>query len=220
MNSPAPPAHRADDEADHRLVVVALHGFTRGPEHLNALAGACAERGWASVRPRLAPSWAPVLMNSRRHLCIVAERLAPRLSGHPVVVVGHSAGAAAGSWLAARWAAEGLDLRGIVMVDGNDSPNGLIMASWPALEGLGVRGVLAPPGPCNRDGRLQRFLDEKRPGSTVVIPGSGHGDIEQDDSAVYRWACRDASTHHTRRMVLAAVMDGVDELARGAPRCT
>jgi pimeloyl-ACP methyl ester carboxylesterase len=132
-----------------------------------------------------------------------------------VVVVGHSAGAAAGARLAARWVGHGVDVRGIVMVDGNDSPNGLIWASWPSLDGIGVRGVLAPPSPCNREGRLQRFLDERRPGCAVVIPGSGHGDIEQVDSAVYRWACGDASTVETRHAVLTAALDAVDHLLTG-----
>jgi pimeloyl-ACP methyl ester carboxylesterase len=193
-------------------VIVLLHGFTRGPEHLAALAAACTQRGWSCVRPPLAPVWAPVLMNSRRHLDRVGARLAPRLTGRPVVVVGHSAGAAAGSWLATRWVGQGVDVRGIVMVDGNDSPNGLIQASWPSLDGIGVRGVLAPPSPCNREGRLERFLEERRPGCTVVIPGSGHGDIEQVASAVYRWACRDASTDDVRRTVLVAALDAVDDL--------
>lgn len=151
-------------------------------------------------------------MNSRRHLDGVGARLAPRLAGHPVVVVGHSAGAAAGAWLGTRWVDQGVDVRGIVMVDGNDSPNGLIESSWPSLDGVAVRGVLAPPSPCNREGRLERFLEERRPGCTVVIPGSGHGDIEQVESAVYRWACRDTSTADVRRTVLTAVLDTVDDL--------
>lgn len=80
--------------------VVALHGFTRGPEHLVSFSEACQRRGWACLMPAVAPRWFPILMNHRRHLSTVARRLVAsrRLAG-PVVIVGHSAGAAAGSWM-------------------------------------------------------------------------------------------------------------------------
>lgn len=193
-------------------VVVAVHGFTRGPQHLEILARACNDQGWACVRPAAAPRWAPVLMNAASLLSRIATRLAPRLEDRPVVVVGHSAGAAAGSWITADLLDAGVDVRGIVMVDGNDSPNHLILRAMPRLGALPIRGVLAPPSPCNRHGRLQAYLDEHRPGSTTVIPGSGHGDIEMEPSSVYRRACGDDSSLETRHLVLAAVIADVDAL--------
>lgn len=196
-------------------VIVLLHGFTRGPEHLAVLADACRGEGWATVRPRLAPRALPTLMNSARHLDRVAVRLEPRLAGRSVVVVGHSAGAAAGAWLAARWAGAGRRVRGLVLVDGNDSPTRLLERAWPDLDTVPVRAVLAPPGPCNRGGRLERFLGEHRPGVTEVIPGSGHGDIEGVPSSVYRWACGDDASPEVRDRVLRAVVAAVADLAGG-----
>ncbi|MDD2857630.1 MAG: hypothetical protein PHU75_03055 [Candidatus Nanopelagicales bacterium] len=193
-------------------VVVAIHGFTRGPQHLEILARACNDQGWRCVRPAAAPTWAPVVMHSRAHLVRIADRLAPQLRGHEVVVVGHSAGAAAGAWISAALLDAGVEVRGIVMVDGNDSPNHLIEQSLPQLASVPIRAVLAPPSPCNRQGRLQALLDEQRPGSTTVIPGSGHGDIEMEPSAVYRHACGDDSTLETRHQVLATVVSEIDAL--------
>lgn len=196
-------------------VVVLLHGFTREPRHLSGLAEACGQHGWTTVRPALAPPWLPVLMNSAGHLNRVADRLDARLADRAVIVVGHSAGAAAGAWLAARWAGRGREVRGLVLVDGNDSPNHLLERAWPGLEGVPVRAVLAPPGPCNRDGRLELFLAEHRPGVAVVVPGSGHGDIEGSPSAVYRWACRDDSDAAVRSLVRDEVLVAIGALGAG-----
>jgi pimeloyl-ACP methyl ester carboxylesterase len=195
------------------VTILALHGFTRGPQHLNALADACTLRGWSCVRPQVAPRWFSVRMNSRRHLDDLAAELARVCAGQQVVIAGHSAGAASGSWIGMRLLEAGIDLHGLVYIDGNDSPNHLIEMSWPSLETVAIRGVLAPPSPCNRQGRLAAFLDEHRPGSYVVIPASGHGDIEMHDSAVYRRACGDDSSPETKAAVLAAVVDAIAELA-------
>lgn len=173
-------------------------------------------RGWSTVRPALAPSWLPVLMNSSRHLDRIGDRLQARLSGRTVVVAGHSAGAAAGAWLAARWVAQGLPVAGLVLVDGNDSPTGLLARAWPGLEDVPVRAVLAPPSPCNRDGRLERFLAEHRPGAAIVVPDSGHGDIEGSPSAVYRWACGDDTSADVRTIVLAEVLEAVAAVLAGS----
>ncbi len=194
------------------VTVIALHGFTRGPQHLAALAHACEQQGWSCLRPKVASRWFSVRMNSRRHLDRLAVELIRVCAGQQVVIVGHSAGTAAGSWIAMRMVEAGVDLRGLVYVDGNDSPNHLLEKAWPSLESVRIRGVLAPPSPCNRQGRLQSFLAVNRPGEYVVIPGSGHGDIEIDDSAVYRRACGDQSTPETKAAVLAAVIDAIAEL--------
>lgn len=195
------------------LTVVALHGFTRTPRHLAAFSEACQRRGWNCLRPALAPRFWPVLMNSRRHLGEVADRLID--SGHlagAVVIVGHSAGAAAASWMAPRLVDSGVDVLGLVYVDGNDSPNHLIEKAWPRLESLPVRAVMAPPNPCNRDGRLIRFLERERPGSVQVIDGAGHGDIEMQGANVYRRVCGDISGVTEWRAVQGAVLESVGQL--------
>jgi len=195
--------------------VVALHGFTRSPRHLAAFAQACQASEWNCLCPALAPRWFPVLMNDRRHLTSVAKRLATsgRLMG-PVVIVGHSAGAAAGSWIAPKLIDAGVEVRGLVYVDGNDSPNHLIERAWPMLESVPVRAVMAPPSPCNRDGRLAAWLAERRPGCVQVIDGAGHGDFEMASHAVYRRACGDSSGPEQWRAVQFAVLHLVFELTR------
>ena len=64
--------------------VVALHGFTRSPQNLQRLADACSARGWACVRPTLAPRLLPALYMDRRRLTGLAGRLAPSLVGREV----------------------------------------------------------------------------------------------------------------------------------------
>jgi hypothetical protein len=156
-------------------------------------------------------------MNSRRHLDALAAELTRVCAGQQVVIAGHSAGAASGSWIAMRFLEAGIDLRGLVYIDGNDSPNHLLEKAWPSLEGLPILAVLAPPSPCNRQGRLAAYLDEHRPGSYVVIPESGHGDIEIHESQIYRRACGDDSSPATKADVLAAVIDAIAELAPPTP---
>lgn len=193
--------------------VLALHGFTRGPQHLSAFSEACLRAGWNCLRPLVAPRWLPILVNDRGHLARVAERLAAsgRLFG-PVVVVGHSAGAAAGSWMTPVLERAGVDVRGLVFVDGNDSPNHLIQRAWPELHGLPIRAVQAPPSPCNRGGRLAAFLSAHRPGSVTVIPGAGHGDIEMHRGAIYRRVCGDISEPNVWAQVQHAVLTEVAKL--------
>lgn len=196
--------------------VLAIHGFTRGPQHLAAFSEACQRQGWACIRPAVAPRLLPVLMNSRRHLDQVARRLMD--SGHlagRVVLVGHSAGAAAASWMAPRFVAAGVDVRGLVYVDGNDSPNHLITRAWNDLASLPIRAVMAPPNPCNRHGKLASFLDAQRPGSIEVIPGAGHGDIEKSGSAIYRRACGDSSGPGQWKAVQEAVLSAACDLFDG-----
>lgn len=193
--------------------VIALHGFTRGPQHLATFSEACRSRGWSCVRPALAPRWLPILMNDRRHLSNVAHRIVAsrRLTG-PVVVVGHSAGAAAASWIAPKLRESGVNIAGLVYVDGNDSPNHLIERAWESLADVPIRAVMSPPSPCNRRGRLTDFLEKYRPGSVTIVPGAGHGDIEMNGAVVYRSACGDRSGPKEWRAVQRAVLAEIERL--------
>lgn len=200
--------------------VVALHAFTRGPQHLSAFADACRREGWTCVRPVVAPRWLPILTNSPRHIARVAKRLiASGRLDTPVVIVGHSAGAAAGAWMTPILRSAGVDVVGLVFVDGNDSPNHLIERSWAELSDVPIRAVMAPPNPCNRRGRLTAFLEGRRPGSTVTVPGSGHGDLEMLGAGVYRRACGDCSGPSQWRKVQQEVIDAIRTLftASSAP---
>ena len=155
-------------------------------------------------------------MNSRRHLQQIARRLVADVGeGADVVLVGHSAGAAAACPLAVYLAGRGVHVLGIVMVDGADSPNRLIERTLPALRTVPIAGVLAPPNPCNRHGRLAELLGRERPGTFLVIPGSGHGDIEMRDSRVYRSACGDSSDPATRQSVLDHTLSAITAMVGG-----
>ncbi len=193
--------------------VLALHGFTRGPQHLSAFSEACLREGWNCLRPSLAPRWLPILVNSRGHLARVAERLvASGLLSGPVVVVGHSSGAAVGAWIAPILIRSDVDVRGLVFVDGNDSPNHLMEQAWPELQDLPIQAVQAPPSLCNRGGHLADLLSTRRPGSVTVIPGAGHGDIEMHRGEIYRLACGDVSEPKVWAEVQHAVLAEIANL--------
>jgi pimeloyl-ACP methyl ester carboxylesterase len=132
-----------------------------------------------------------------------------------VVLVGHSAGAAAACQLALFLRNSSIPLLGIVLVDGTDSPNKLIESALPDLRSVPIWGVLAPPNPCNRQGALENLLAQNRPGHYEVIAGSGHGDIEMDDSRIYRRACRDASTPLIRQLVLEHTVTAISLMVSG-----
>ena len=198
------------------VTVIGLHGFTRSPARLTALHSACTSRGWGWIAPALAPIWLPLLMHSRRHLGRIAGRLAMTVgSGGSVVLVGHSAGAAAACQLALLLRSLGIRVLGIVLVDGTDSPNKLVESTLPDLRSVPIWGVLAPPNPCNRQGALEILLTQDRPGDYEVIAGSGHGDIEMEDSRIYRRACRDASTPLIRKQVLKHTVTAISLMVSG-----
>jgi hypothetical protein len=166
--------------------------------------------GVATVRPALSAwDWTRGINNSS-YLTTVASRLAQGLPSGPVVVVGHSAGAAAGAWIAGALIDDGVDVRRMVMVDGVESPAGLIRRAWPRLEAVDVVDITGEPSPCNRQGALVDWLaQQERPSVVIPIPGAGHGDIEVERSLVYRWACGDDSSDEVRAWVLATVVESV-----------
>lgn len=144
----------------------------------------------------------------------VAKRLAAQLAArHPVgsrvVVAGHSAGAAAGCQLARRLVAQGVEVGGLVLIDGVESPNHLIARNLPHLGGLRVAAVLGPPSPCNRRGALQDYLTSYPDVRVDVVPKAGHGAIEGSGIGVYRRACGDMTDAPTADVFLATVVDAI-----------
>jgi pimeloyl-ACP methyl ester carboxylesterase len=196
--------------------VIAFHGFTRSPEDLQALAQACTDRGLTTLRPALGALYWPHSTNNAAHLSGIAGMLDPLVDELPCVVVGHSAGASAGSWVAAELLRLGCDVRGLVFVDGVEGPTRLMHRAWPLIGRLRIRAVCAPPSRCNRHGQLSDWLAAQT-GDVVceVVPGSGHGDIEGEPRAIYRWACGDTTDGSVRRTVLERTMSCVDDVLSG-----
>jgi pimeloyl-ACP methyl ester carboxylesterase len=185
--------------------VILLHGFTRSPSALDSLSGDCVELGARVLRPRLGSLWWPRSTNNARHLAREADRLRGQLADGPVVVAGHSAGAAAGAWIAGVLIGRGVGVSSLVMIDGVDSPTRLIRRAWSSILGTSVRAVCAPPSRCNRNGALAAWLaTQSGDVETVIVPGAGHGDIEGPTGRVYRWACGDDP-----RQPAAAVVRGL-----------
>lgn len=195
--------------AGERPLVIALPGFTRGPEHLGRIAAACERDGYECLRPSLAPRWLPVLYMVPSRLRRMARRIAEDAGDRPIVVAGHSAGGAAGTALAADLVGAGADVHGLVLIDGVESPNHLISRRLADLHDLRVAAVLAPPSPCNRQSQLEGFLVGYPQVRMEVVPGAGHGDIEGAGIDVYRRMCKDASDPATADLVLERVMSAI-----------
>lgn len=182
-----------DDPVDDPVgTVIAVHAFARSPEALARVAREGVGLRARVVRPGLSSMWWPTSTNNARHLDDVTDRLRDALAPGPVVILGHSAGAAAGAWIAGRLVGLDAHVTVLILVDGVESPARLIRRAWPALSDVSVRAVCAPPSRCNARGALAAWLSRQAGDvETVVVPGSGHGDLEGATSAVYRWGCGD-----------------------------
>ncbi len=203
---------RVDPSVELRGTAVLLHGFTRSPEDLSHLSDACLAVGARTLRPPLGALWWPSSTNNAGYLTRLAGQLLPLLADGPVVVVGHSAGASAGAWIAAELIARGADVRSLICVDGVESPTHLIGRSWDRLASVRVRAVCAPPSRCNRHGALAAWLaTQDRTTEVVIVAGSGHGDIEGPSQGIYRWACGDDPDQPAAQQVRDISVAWIDE---------
>lgn len=164
-----------------RGTVALLHGFTRSPQHLQATASRMLGLGARVMLPSLSAWWWPRNFNNTRYLTRLARTVAH--AGEPLVVVGHSAGAAAGAWVAGQLSLMGAPVSALVFVDGVESPAGSIRRSWDGLSLVPVTALFGEPSRCNRQRALAAWLvaHPRRTGAPVEIidvPGMGHGDIE------------------------------------------
>lgn len=200
--------------------VFVLPGFSRQAVDVELFVRESRAEGWDARGITLAPRLFPPLYMATGHLRRVATRIAAEADGSPVAIVGHSAGAAAGCFLVGCLMESGVNVRGIVMADGVDSPNHLIARTLPSLITRRVSAVLAPASPCNRQGAPARYLVDFPWVRTTLVPGAGHGNFEGADVAIYRRVCRDASTpavaEEFRRRVLAELRWVVGD-GRSAP---
>lgn len=195
-------------------VAIVFPAFTRCAADLRGFTDELRNYGFEASAVTLAPKVFPVLYCVKSHLDSVADAIAEKYAHRSVVLLGHSAGAAAAVYVASVLRQGLVQIRGVVLIDGVDSPNRLIAKSLPLLEGCSIGAVLAPPSPCNRRGALQKFLTGFPRAHVAVIPGAGHGDIEGGDKKIYRLACGDRSDARAAENFTAAVISMALEFAR------
>jgi pimeloyl-ACP methyl ester carboxylesterase len=194
--------------------VVLLHGFGRSPERLDGLSARLASLGARVLLPALSPWWWPTCTNNTRYLNRVADAIAAASAPDPIVVVGHSAGAAAGAWIAARLIRGGHQVTSVVFVDGVDSPVRSIRRSWPVLQHSGVVAICGDPSPCNRHGALAKWLraqpaEDAADLQIVSVQGMGHGDVEGAGIGVYVRLCKDNPSAPQREVLLDLIVGAV-----------
>lgn len=197
-----------------RGTVVLVHGFGRSPGALTDVAERLAARGATVLRPHLSAWWWPTSTNNTRHLTRVAGQVEHLGCPGPIVVIGHSAGGAAGAWIAAALRDRGVPVAALVLVDGVESPVGTLRRSWPRLRGVPVTAVCGSPSPCNRRGALETWLRQREEDPSwrvevVRLEGMGHGDIEGIGVGVYRRWCGDQPDAPARGDLLRIVDDAV-----------
>ncbi len=195
--------------AQHEPIVIVFPGFTRTADRLKLFVGEVQRSGFDCTAITLAPTYFPVLYMDKRHLRSITRRITVKFPARPLVLVGHSAGAAAATFIASELQKGGADLAGLIYADGVDSPNHLISRYLPRLQGVSIRAVLAPPSACNRHSRLEKYLATQPQVEVRVIPGAGHGDIEGAGIPVYQKMCRDESTVAVAQEFRRALIDDI-----------
>lgn len=191
-----------------------MHGFGRRPHHLDGVTAHLTSMGARVLRPSLSAWWWPTCTNNTRYLDRVARAVAGPCGEGPVVVLGHSAGAAAGAWVAARLVEDGCDVRTLVLIDGVESPVRAISRSWSGLQGVPVVAICGDPGPCNRRGALGEWLGQHHADHPRLeirrLPGMGHGDVEGAGIGIYVRVCRDDPRAPQRGRLMEEIERAVD----------
>ena len=180
-----------------KAVAIVFPAFTRSAAELSGFVAKLTDSGFDARAITLAPRALPTLYCYRRHLRAIANAICEDNPNRPIIVMGHSAGAAAATYVAQQLMSLESDIRGVVLIDGVDSPNHLIAKSLPLLDKVNVGAVLASPSPCNRHGLLGRQLATYPLVRVMHVPGAGHGDIEGNESPVYRRVCGDRQDPQT-----------------------
>lgn len=173
----------------------------------------CRMLGARVEAPRLSAWWWPTSTNNTRHLDRLADGIAGRATG-AIVIVGHSAGGAAGAWMARRMKRRGATVGGLVLIDAVESPVRAIRRSWPGLGQVPVTAILGAPSRCNRRGALGRWLASQRSDAGPVLevidlPAMGHGDIEGAGIGLYVRVCGDDPAAPARELLLSIVKEAV-----------
>lgn len=206
------------EAGDGAPLAVLQHGFTRTPRALDGLAGCLADRGISSVRPWLRSLRRADGFNDPGHLAELGREISAAAAGRALIGIGHSAGAAA----VVHMAAESGRFRGLLLIDGVDSPWRPMSRGLSALADVPILVVAGEPSPCNRHGEAIGLLAARRPGALGVrITGGGHGDIERvrvgrRARAVYRLACQDRSGPDEVRLLELLVVDWAEALTASA----
>ena len=200
------------------VVAIVFPAFTRAARDLAGFVEKLADVGFDARAITLAPRVLPTHYCYRRHLRAVANSICDANPDRPIIMMGHSAGAAAATYVAQQLMSLGGDIRGVVLIDGVDSPNHLIAKSLPRLDRVNIGAVLTSPSPCNRQGLLGRYLAAYPQVRVIQVPGAGHGDIEGGTSSLYRRVCGDAQNPDTVMRFQSTVIDMAREMARGEAR--
>lgn len=193
------------------LVVALFAGFTRPHTALNSLAISLRDAGFATEQPEICRRWWPLDYLSEHRQRMVAMRLR---TGHPravFILVGHSAGAAAACGVA-RFL--GSAVRGIVSVDGVDSPTRSIRSTLSNLSAPFV-ALCGASSSCNRHGALCRELSG-RPGVQVLdCSWMPHGAVEPPGTVLYERVCGGQVTLAQHERAINEVVAAVKGLASG-----
>jgi hypothetical protein len=178
------------------------HGFARTGERMADLADRLAADGLLVVTPTVDALGGCSLSDAGAIVAGIAEALAERAGGAllvsareagmeadslpaDLVLVGHSAGGAAMTGVAAELV--GADaagaLRLLLLLDPVESRGGMMAASLPTLDAVEVLAVAGEPGPCNADASGPAALAAARHAfHGVRIEGGCHCDPEGDST--------------------------------------
>lgn len=144
--------------------VLLMHGFARGPRVLDELVDDLVAAGCRVARPHIRSFKRRGGMTDPEFLAAAAESAIGVLEGQgPVIVMGHSAGGAGAAHAAAHLLACGVAVRGVVLVDPNESLTPMLVPALDVLAALdrqALRLAVAEPGRCNRQGLGPRMIAE------------------------------------------------------------